>query len=145
MPKGYPGTGSKKTNKNPIKSEAGRDAKGKFAKGNKLGPGRPVLGRSLAQLVKDIGEETIKNSDGTINMSRLEIAIRRHWTDAMQGDRNKLELLLERGWGKVPSQLDMTDWRKQAQDAGAKSEDVEVIFNRLVDEFAGRISTGNDS
>lgn len=143
MPKGYPGTGRKKTIEKPVKA-GGRNAKGQFSQGNTVGKnGRPVLGRSLAQLVKDIGDEKLKNDDGTVSMSRLELAIRRHWTDAMQGDRQKLELLLDRGWGKVPNQVDMTDWRKQALDAGAKIEDVDVIFNKLVDEFASRISAGN--
>lgn len=143
MPKGYPGTGRKKTKEKPQILEEIRNEKGQFAKGNKAVGRRPVLGRSLAQLVKDIADEKIKDEDGKTVRTRLEIALRKHWLDAMQGDRQKLELLLDRGWGKVPNQVDMMDWRKQALDAGAKIEDVDVIFNKLVDEFASRISAGN--
>lgn len=139
MPKGYPGT--KKTNGSPSKT-GGRTATGKFAKGNSYGNGRPVLGRSLAQLIKDLGEEKLLSEDGTIEMSRLEYALRKCWKDAATGDRAKLELLLDRGWGKVPNQVDFTDWRKQAQDAGFKDE-VDAIFNAVVDEFATR-SAGSD-
>ena len=146
MPKGYPGTGKpKKTMEERDKAEGQRDTKGKFAKGNSIGAnGRPVLGRSLAQLIKDVGEETVTSSDGKMSMTRKELAIRKCWNDAVNGDRQKLELLWDRGWGKVPNQVDLTDWRKQALDAGAKIDDAEAIFQSLADEIVAR-STGTNA
>lgn len=144
MPKGYPGTGKpKKTKQEPIKTE-GRDKSGKFAHGNKLGPGRPVLSKSLAQLIKDVGDEIVTSSDGKFSMSRKELAIRKCWNDAVNGDRQKLEMLWDRGWGKVPNQVDFTDWRKQAMDAGARIDDVDAIFQTLADEIVAR-SAGADA
>ena len=145
MPKGYPGTGKpKKPKEERQKAEGQRDANGKFANGNTVGMnGRPVLGRSLAQLIKDIGDELVISSDGKLSMARKELAVRKCWNDAVNGDRQKLEMLWDRGWGKVPNQIDFMDWRKQAMDAGARIDDVDEIFQSLVDEINARSAGAN--
>lgn len=40
-------------------------------------------------------------------------------------------------------QVDVTDWRKQAEKSGVDSKEIDAAFNKLVDEFAARIARGD--
>jgi len=55
--------------------------------------------------------------------------------------------MLERGYPDEfgrKYQVELKDWRKDAQDAGIEPEEVENAFNRMVDEFARSIPRGHD-
>ena len=83
----------------PNKKAEKRKPNGQFEKGHAGGPGRPPLARTLAQLVRDVGEEIVDHGRG---WTRLEAMIRRLYADALGGKNHAAELLLDRGWGRVP-------------------------------------------
>jgi len=60
--------------------------------------------RVLANLIRDIGEEVI---DPNLGWTRVEALIRRLYNEAMAGKIQAAELLLDRGWGKVPTPVDV--------------------------------------
>lgn len=64
------------------------------------------LAKQLSGLIREIGEETIDVQKG---WTRLEAVVRRLYSDALSGKTAAQALLFERGWGKVPTpvQLDM--------------------------------------
>lgn len=102
-----------KSIRNPQKTAlAGRDATGRFTLGNMIGKGRPVLGKSLAQLVRDVGAEEISVKEAKIKMTRLEATVRRAWVDAMAGNRDARQFVFERGWGKALQPVVVDDSRE---------------------------------
>lgn len=93
---------TEKSMDSPNKTESiGRDIKGRFSQGNMIGKGRPVLGESVAQLIRDLGSEEITVKEAQIKLSRLEATLRRAWVDAMGGNKDAREFIFERGWGKA--------------------------------------------
>jgi hypothetical protein len=42
-------------------------------------------------------------------------------------------------------QVDVTDWRKQAEKSGVDPKEIDAAFNRLVDEAATRIARGDEA
>lgn len=71
-----------------------------------LGKRRLKLAKQLSDLIREIGEEVIDPQKG---WTRLEAVVRRVYSDALSGKPAQQALLFERGWGKVPTpiQLDM--------------------------------------
>lgn len=64
------------------------------------------LNRQLQGLIQEIGKEIISEETG---WTRLEVVVRKLYTDAMSGKTAAVALLFERGWGRVPTpvQVDM--------------------------------------
>lgn len=70
--------------------------------------GRKPLAVTIGQHVRDIGAEVI---DERTQWTRIDAMIRRLYADAISGRHQHAEIILERGWGKVPQpiQLDVTE------------------------------------
>ena len=68
------------------------------------GYGRRTDKRVLANMIRDIGEEVI---DPKLGWTRVEALIRRLYNEAMAGKIQAAELLLDRGWGKIPTPVDV--------------------------------------
>jgi len=70
--------------------------------------GRKPLAVTIGQHVRDIGDEVI---DERTQWTRIDAVIRRLYADAISGKHQHAEIILERGWGKVPQpvQLDVTE------------------------------------
>lgn len=64
--------------------------------------GRPRIGQSLVNRIREMGKELIHSKDGQTVMSRLDILLLRAWNDAMAGNKDARQFIVERGWGKVP-------------------------------------------
>lgn len=76
-----------------------------FKKGEvKVVPNRKSFGATISELVRDIGNEIVDEERG---WSRIDAVLRRLYLDAMQGKTTAAEILLERGWGKVPTAIDL--------------------------------------
>jgi len=60
--------------------------------------------RVLAKLIKDIGDEVV---DPEIGWTRMESVIRRLYNTAIGGSVPAAELLMERGWGKVATPIEV--------------------------------------
>jgi hypothetical protein len=60
--------------------------------------------RLLARLIQDVGDEVV---DPKLGWSRLEALVRRLYNDAIAGHVSSAELLLNRGWGKVPTPVEI--------------------------------------
>ena len=70
--------------------------------------------RELAALFRQIGEEIIEGSG--VEMTRVEALVRVLYRDAFEkGDKKAIEMILERGWGKVPTPIEV-DARGKIQD-----------------------------
>jgi len=92
---------------NEVKKLGGVTGKG-FKPGQSGNPnGRPPLHRQLSLFARQIGYEIVKSKDGMSEMSRLELVLRKAWHDAALGDYHARNFIIERGWGKVPLQLDL--------------------------------------
>lgn len=63
-----------------------------------------VNAATLGRLIRDIGDEVIDPKTG---WTRIEAVIRRLFQEALSGKVQSTDLLLERGWGKVPATLDI--------------------------------------
>lgn len=64
--------------------------------------------QTLAEHIRAIGEETVSfpGPDGEIiKWRRIDAVLRKLYAEAMAGKINAAELLLERGWGKVPAAI----------------------------------------
>lgn len=126
MPKGISGSRKPKKNvdhqqDNNEKKLGGITGKG-FMPGQSGNPkGRPVLHSSISRMVREIGYEVMTSSDGGTAMSRLELVLRRAWIDASAGDKDARRDILERGWGKVPVQIELNageQLEKKAEEFG---------------------------
>jgi hypothetical protein len=62
------------------------------------------LNRQLQDLIREIGNEVVDEEKG---WTRVIGVVRRLYYDAMQGKTQATALLLERGWGKVPTPIQM--------------------------------------
>ncbi len=68
-----------------------------------------TVGRSLAEMVRRVAQETADDESGE---TRLEQLVRALFAQAASGKAPAAALLLERGWGKTPPALDL-DLREQ--------------------------------
>ena len=76
-------------------------------------PRKAGLSRAdLARLFRQIGEEI---HEGTEDMPRVEALIREIYRDAFTGDKDARQTVFERGWGKVPTPVEV-DVRGHIQD-----------------------------
>ena len=125
MAKRNASTKPKRTKRAPIKTaNNGRNERGQFALGNPGGPGRKPLAVTIGQHVRDIGDEVI---DERTQWTRIDAVIRRLYADAISGKHQHAEIILERGWGKVPQpvQLDVTEeLRRLMQEANLTPTDI---------------------
>lgn len=86
------------------------------------GPKPQANASALGRLVREIGDEVIDRDTG---WTRIEAVIRRIYQDALSGKAAQQELLLERGWGKVPASLDVdlrTEVSAMLSDSGLTPE-----------------------
>lgn len=60
--------------------------------------------KSLAEMVRAIGAEVVDEASG---MTRLDLLVRRIYSDAIAGKTAAAEVILERGWGKVPTPVEL--------------------------------------
>lgn len=59
-----------------------------------------ITNRALAQMVREIGEEVL---DEVTGMTRIQALIRTIYADGIAGKTDAAKVILERGWGKVPT------------------------------------------
>ena len=78
--------------------DTGRDAKGYFTKGNKIGRGRNKGHIRLERVVQNILNEEITTKQG--KLSKLEAIFQIQVVEALKGDLKAAVFLIERGWGK---------------------------------------------
>lgn len=71
--------------------------------------GKSIMPKTLARIVRDIGYEIL--SDGKQSMSRLELVLRKAWVDAAQGNKDARQFIIDRGWGKVPLQINLESYK----------------------------------
>lgn len=85
--------------------------------------GRKPIALTLANMIRMIGEELVKD-DPQIN--RIEAVVRALYYRAEMGSDTAASLLLERGWGKVPTLQVNVGYEliRKAQAMGIKPEDV---------------------
>lgn len=107
----------------------------RFQKGKSGNPkGRPPVGKSLAEIIRRISEET----DESEQITRLEVAVRRLFKDAKNGRHGATALLFDRGWGKVP--LVVESWQDKwigALKAGEVTP--EIVEEILGDDLAHQL------
>lgn len=89
--------------------------------------GRRPLGLTLADHVRQIGSELVDDE-----WTRLDLVVRSLYAEASAGKPQAAQIVLDRGWGKVPLAVDVMNWREQAERDGL---DPNVISERLVAEF----------
>lgn len=65
--------------------------------------GRPVRAKVLAEYVREVGEEIADKKSGE---TRIEKVIRRLYEDAAAGKVEAARLVVERGWGKAPLEIE---------------------------------------
>ncbi len=110
-----------------------RTAGGRFPPGQSGNPkGRPPVGKSLAEVVRRIGEEPL--TVGGQQWTRLEAVIRRLYQDAIAGKERSAELLFDRGFGRAVQPI--ADWREEAEKAGLRPGDV---FEEMVQQLARKL------
>lgn len=65
-----------------------------------------AIASQIGQMIREIGGEVVDPATG---WTRVEAMIRRLYVDAINGKQASAEVLLERGWGKVPApvQIDL--------------------------------------
>ena len=61
--------------------------------------GRPPVGKSIAELVRSIGNEVL---DEQRNWTRIDVLLRKLYQDANNGKHAAAQIILDRGWGKAP-------------------------------------------
>lgn len=69
--------------------------------------GRRPNHQSLAFLIRQEGLSRFLDHTENKETSRLDMTIKRAWIDASMGDKDARRDVLERGWGKVPLQIDI--------------------------------------
>src|SRR5262245_46455806 len=105
-------------NAKPQAAEAGRDAKGRFSKGNKGGPGNPFARKVAAlrkALVDFVSEDDLKHIVFVLKMK------------AERGDIAAIKLLFQYVLGKPteavdPDRLDVDEWQKLQEQARPHEE-----------------------
>ncbi len=107
-------------------SQSGRDERGRFAKGNRGGPGNP-FGRRVAQLRKAM-LDVVEEED-------LQAIVRKLIQLAREGDVAAARLVLAYTLGKPaetvdPDRVDIDDWQLQ-QEASVQTDDFEKLLNGL--------------
>lgn len=94
--------------------------------------GARSLNALLSSMIREIGNEPIEGlgRDGKpIGWTRLEGVVRALYADAMSGKTAAAELLLERGWGKIPTPVEV-DVRTQVQQMVVEMQlDQDTILN----------------
>lgn len=110
--------------KSPHAMTLKRGAKGTFVQGTGGVGKRNQHNATLSALIREIGNELVEGSAG---WTRIEAVIRTTYVDAMNGNNGARELLMERGWGKVPTPVEL-DFKGQfltvSRDMGLTQEDV---------------------
>lgn len=101
----------------------------------KQGLVRATPKRVLSKMIQDIGEEVV---DPKLGWTRVEAVIRRLFNEAMAGKIQAAEVLLDRGWGKVPTPIDIDitgEVRKVVVGAGLSWDDIssDPILRTLVE------------
>lgn len=122
-----------KGSKKPVddqRGKNGRDAKGRFGKGNSEGfkghperinrDGRPKDHDALRRLIQRIAGEALADKP---EWSQIELMLRAMMKSKQASDRKEI---LEHGWGKVPQQLDIN------------VKDVDAAINAELARLAGR-------
>jgi len=80
---------------------------------------------TIAAMIREIGNEPVEGSPG---WTRIEAVIRSTFIDAMSGNNGARELLLERGWGKVPTPVEVdirNSFLTVSRDMGLTRDDIE--------------------
>lgn len=84
------------------------------------------LNSTVSRVIREIGEEQIEGSGR--DWTRLEALVRSLYADALSGKTAAAELLLERGWGKVPTPIEINveqQIQKMVLEVGLTLEDVQ--------------------
>ena len=68
--------------------------------------GRPPVGKSIAELVRTIGNEVL---DEQRNWTRIDVLLRKLYQDANNGKHAAAQIILDRGWGNVPQPIGGSD------------------------------------
>lgn len=71
----------------------------------KIGGSRSPEARELQELIQDIGAEEI---DPVKGWTRIQVVVRKLYLEAAQGKISAMELLFNRGWGRVPMPVKMS-------------------------------------
>ena len=114
---------------------AGRDAKGRFARGNEGGPGNPFA-RQTAQLRQAVLE--------TMNEAEVRLITQRLLTLALQGDLQAIKLVLAYAIGKPqdafdPDEVDRLEWELRKRLA-VPAEEVEELSERVAARQANAVA-----
>ena len=111
---------------NDAKAASGRDANGRFARGNPGGPGNPYTRQTalLRQVVQD-----------ELNEVELRIVLQRLKALALGGDVQAIKLILAYAVGKPqnavnPDELDLLEWQLR-QRLSVSAEEVERLADRV--------------
>lgn len=97
----------------------------RWIKGQSGNPkGRPRRGRTLADLIKQIGTEVVRfDDDGEVNeLSRRERLARILWTAALEGDTHCARLILEYTEGKPVQPVEVSGELRFTADELARAE-----------------------
>jgi hypothetical protein len=95
-------TNEKKMSEEPKKQKRNTSGLIPYKKGHKGGPGRPKLPDLKEILTKVLGKE---NEEGKTEAEQILEALKKQ---AKAGNVKASQLLLDRGWGKVKDQVDIT-------------------------------------
>jgi hypothetical protein len=95
-------TNEKKMSEEPKKQKRNTSGLIPYKKGHKGGPGRPKLPDLKEILTKVLGKE---NEEGKTEAEQILEALKKQ---AKAGNVKASQLLLDRGWGKVKEQVDIT-------------------------------------
>lgn len=108
-----------------------------------LGKRKLKLAKQLSDLIREIGDEVIDPQKG---WTRLEAVVRRVYSDALSGKAAQQALLFERGWGKVPTpvQLDMRTEVLNLMDSTGLTAD-ELSQDPILKEIMGKVIEGEFS
>lgn len=99
------------------------------------------LAKQLSDLIREIGDETIDSQKG---WTRIEAVVRRLYSDALSGKTPAQALLFERGWGRVPTpvQLDLrAEVSKLIETTGLTAE--ELDGDPILKELIGNVVEGS--
>jgi hypothetical protein len=100
-----------------------------FQKGKSGNPkGRPLKGTTIADLVALEGDRI----DTATKLTQRQLLIHNMYDYAIKGDPAFARLLLEREYGKVLDEIQLTDGRRKPLDLSGFSEKELVEFQRLL-------------
>jgi len=104
---------------------------GRFLKGQSGNPkGRPKVGETLAEIVRGKLENKLVDADGNV-VSNLEMMLSTLLVKAKEGSEKAIEILLDRGYGKAKTFLEITTKEEFVLDWG---EDGGLIEGEVLDE-----------